>query len=481
MTVVSFDMVAQREKLGISDEEFSQLHESEFSYGSINVLREYFKLDKDNPIRVAIDNAMDAAEADIKAEIDSFPYEENPSINIVTGAPGTGKSHMSSRLLEQTNSAYICGDNLKKKFPHYIKDEMKDIDTEHHLVKALMDASQIHQLTSATNWELFDYAVEQRKSIVLEMIGASPEQDADMVSDLVSRGYKASMHHVYSSPEKSVYAAVHRRFDPDSPDYGRGVRLTDIVKLNMKAESSFLGTVKELIDRKVDCSVFSYDNTNWDMKLEASGNSMTTNGLKLINHLEVSFDTDEFGTKPWFKGRNHTSDLILVREHEGEMQIALIKRGRPPFEGYYAFPGGFVNTSAKKDEEFRMDIETPEQAAMRESIEEMGLLEKDFDGSELLPVGVFDDIQRDPRNVPGNENDPGRYVVSHPFVYRHDGEISNINGSDDAESAQWVSLDDVVKENIVLAFDHHLILEKAMDMYPASFATNSQDDQLGQG
>lgn len=59
----------------------------------------------------------------------------------------------------------------------------------------------------------------------------------------------------------------------------------------------------------------------------------------------------------------------------------LVKRGKPPFEGYWAIPGGFVEYG-----------ERVEDAAIREAREETGL-----DVRLTRIVGVYSDPDRDPR------------------------------------------------------------------------------------
>jgi len=57
-----------------------------------------------------------------------------------------------------------------------------------------------------------------------------------------------------------------------------------------------------------------------------------------------------------------TVDIVLFYHHEDSLEVLLIKRAREPFEGHWAFPGGFVD----KDESL-------EDAAARELLEETGL------------------------------------------------------------------------------------------------------------
>jgi 8-oxo-dGTP diphosphatase len=109
--------------------------------------------------------------------------------------------------------------------------------------------------------------------------------------------------------------------------------------------------------------------------------------------------------------------------------IVLIQRGRPPFAGRYALPGGFVELG-----------ESVEAAAVREAKEETGL------EIELLGlVGIYSDPARDPRG----------HVVSAAFLARGSGSL--LAGSD-ASAAGVFS-----KEGLPpLAFDHQKIIADAL-------------------
>lgn len=111
--------------------------------------------------------------------------------------------------------------------------------------------------------------------------------------------------------------------------------------------------------------------------------------------------------------------------------IVLIKRDRPPFDGSYALPGGFVEIG-----------ETVEAAAVREAREETGLA-IDLQGL----VGIYSNPARDPRG----------HVVSAAFLARGSGEL--LAGSD-ARSAHIFPLQSLPP----LAFDHDKIISDALSL-----------------
>jgi 8-oxo-dGTP diphosphatase len=128
-------------------------------------------------------------------------------------------------------------------------------------------------------------------------------------------------------------------------------------------------------------------------------------------------------------------DIVVLRRPEGralsQTEILLIRRGRAPFRGKWALPGGFVE----------MDEDLPD-AARRELREETGLA-----ATRLVELGAFGRPGRDPR---------GR-VISVVFVATVPLSKSRARAADDAAEAAWFSLDSPPP----LAFDHAEILARA--------------------
>ena len=121
-----------------------------------------------------------------------------------------------------------------------------------------------------------------------------------------------------------------------------------------------------------------------------------------------------------------TVDAVLLKGHE----ILLIRRGREPFKGSWALPGGFVDVG-----------ETVEDAVRRELVEETGLK-----GDIVDLLGVYSEPKRDPRG----------HTVSVTFVLKVAG-IVHVDDLDDADEAKWFPLDALPE----LAFDHARIVADA--------------------
>ena len=128
-----------------------------------------------------------------------------------------------------------------------------------------------------------------------------------------------------------------------------------------------------------------------------------------------------------------TTDVALFRRTgEGGWEILLVRRGRDPFAGSWALPGGFVD-----------ELEPLEAAAARELEEECGIR-----GVELWQFRAFGDPHRDPRG----------HTVSIAYL----GIVSdsvNAAAADDAADARWFPLDHLPQ----LAFDHDEIVRAAVE------------------
>jgi 8-oxo-dGTP diphosphatase len=123
-----------------------------------------------------------------------------------------------------------------------------------------------------------------------------------------------------------------------------------------------------------------------------------------------------------------------TRDRSG--RILLVRRGRPPFQGLWAFPGGFCEVG-----------ETTEEACAREVREETGV-EVRVGGVR----GVYSDPRRDPR---------GHTVT---ILYDAVAAGGKARGGDDAADARWFSRSEIGK--LELAFDHGRIVAEQLARRP---------------
>lgn len=128
-----------------------------------------------------------------------------------------------------------------------------------------------------------------------------------------------------------------------------------------------------------------------------------------------------------------TVDLVIFALRDGELQVLLVQRGVPPFQGRWALPGGFV-----------MRNESLEDAARRELVEETGVRDV-----YLEQLYTFGDPDRDPR---------GRVITVAYYALMTGAAGTPVAGTD-AGAARWVP----ARKHPPLAFDHQRILDYALE------------------
>jgi 8-oxo-dGTP diphosphatase len=118
-------------------------------------------------------------------------------------------------------------------------------------------------------------------------------------------------------------------------------------------------------------------------------------------------------------------------------RVLLVRRGRPPFKGNWALPGGFCEYG-----------ETTEACCARETLEETGVTVR---VGKLL--GVYSDPKRDPR----------WHTVT--VLYAATPVRGKAKGSDDAAEARWFAKRELGA--LDYAFDHGQIIRRRTAQRPA--------------
>ncbi|MEU5877017.1 NUDIX domain-containing protein [Spirillospora sp. NPDC047279] len=131
-------------------------------------------------------------------------------------------------------------------------------------------------------------------------------------------------------------------------------------------------------------------------------------------------------------------DLVIMTVRESCLQLLLIERGKEPYLGRPALPGGFLRGREKLDD-----------AAYRELHEETNL-----NGSRLHleQLQAYSHPDRDPRG----------HVISVAYLAIAPCLPEPVAGSD-ARQARWTPLDEVTSAPGTLAFDHAQIVEDAVE------------------
>jgi 8-oxo-dGTP diphosphatase len=127
-------------------------------------------------------------------------------------------------------------------------------------------------------------------------------------------------------------------------------------------------------------------------------------------------------------------DAIVFGYQNNQLYLLLIQQKFGTQETYWALPGGLV----KNDESLQ-------EAVKRELKEETNVTVNYFE--QLFTFG--DDVNRDPRNR----------VISVAYFALVDPSKLQIKADSDADNVQWFNINEIPP----LAFDHKIILEKAIN------------------
>lgn len=126
-----------------------------------------------------------------------------------------------------------------------------------------------------------------------------------------------------------------------------------------------------------------------------------------------------------------TTDIVLFTVRNDRLQVLLIQRRNPPFQGSWALPGGFIDLE-----------EDLADGAKRELKEETGI-----QNVYLEQLYTFGKPARDPRER----------VISVAYYALTPSEALTLQPASDATAAGWFAFDDLPE----LAFDHRDIIDKA--------------------
>jgi 8-oxo-dGTP diphosphatase len=134
-----------------------------------------------------------------------------------------------------------------------------------------------------------------------------------------------------------------------------------------------------------------------------------------------------------------TVDVVALTIRDSRLHLLLIQRGEPPYEGFWALPGGFVRPTE--------DLST---AARREFAEETGLGGEALRRVHFEQLGSYGDPGRDPRM---------RIVSVAHLAFAPD--LPDPEAGSDAGDAQWLPVAELASRQ--LAFDHQRIVDDGLE------------------
>ncbi|MFS8097896.1 NUDIX domain-containing protein [Lentzea alba] len=137
------------------------------------------------------------------------------------------------------------------------------------------------------------------------------------------------------------------------------------------------------------------------------------------------------------EGRRLTADVVLFTKQDGVLAVLVVERGKGPFAGALALPGGFVEPD-----------ERAADAAARELAEETGIA---VPRDRLRRFGRYRKRGRDPRGAVES-------VAFHAYVAGAPAPV----GGGDAAGARWVGLAEFFGVDTAVAFDHREIVADAI-------------------
>lgn len=134
------------------------------------------------------------------------------------------------------------------------------------------------------------------------------------------------------------------------------------------------------------------------------------------------------------------ADIVIFTIRDERLNVLLVSRGKDPYDGKLALPGGFVRPG-----------ESLEDTARRELKEETGLNDSRI---RLEQLHTYSHPRRDPR---------GR-IISTAFLAITPN-LPEVTGASDAREADWIEVEDWLwnRSDSSLAFDHGEILQKGLE------------------
>lgn len=356
---------------------------------------EIFKAAYDQGFRVDINNK-------------NHPYIEDPNgvRAIAGGTPGSKRSFLNFRAAAKRIGVEIPDDRKEKKKKVF---DISSIDEKDRVPQEALDEALKYADEVMSGIEDGDVTkASDRLDIdeLSELLGVTEEDKKEQLAFYVNSFYDGFFPG-YIYPET---ARGRRKVKAETPK----PKMLPITATLKKISSDAKLTLANILARKPrnpDIDILKDD--SWDS--------------------DVAWATTDYVFDKLDSKQGKAADAVIMRTgKDGKLEVLMIGRKSGPFTGAYALPGGFVD-----------DGETFEQAAIRETLEEVGIPQ---DGLvDIRYLGSLTSLDWDPRTIKGMS-------VGAIVAMVQDG-VEPKAGSD-ARNFEWVSIEDLSKGRHNIAFGH---------------------------
>lgn len=346
----------------------------------------------------------------------NHPYIEDPTGRraVASGTPSDWRSTRNFRAEAKRLGVELPDTEPRKKRKTF---NINDIDEDKRVSQEALDEALKYANEVMSGIEDGDVTkAADRLDIddLAEILGVTEQDKKDQLAFYVNSFFEGFFPG-YIYPETG---RGQRRVEAQKKPQGKQLPMTDTLKkISVAAKVS----LKNILARKPR-------NTELDILKDDSWDS------------DIAWATTDYVLERMDPRPGKAADAVIVRTgKDGKLEVLMIGRKSGPFTGAYALPGGFVDEG-----------ETFEQAAIRETLEEVGIPQDGL--RDLRYMGSLSALDWDPRTV------QGMTVGAIVAVVKNDVEPK---AGSDARNFEWVPVDRLAKGDFNIGFGHARWLAEA--------------------
>ena len=170
---------------------------------------------------------------------------ENPEIAVVVAQTGSGKSHLTARILRENENFIFVDSDKYKHFRH----DAKKIAKEYPVLYPFLTGPDAYD--HADN--IYQYAIDNKYNIIKE---TAPSPNKRLLGFYVSNDYKISVH-ILAVGNINSLLSIHERYELQILNGLTTAKLTPIIRHN-ESYNAMIDCIKQLIEEKSteDISVY---------------------------------------------------------------------------------------------------------------------------------------------------------------------------------------------------------------------------------